>query len=345
MTFRTSVSCLVAIFCSYTALAQESSVTLTAKKDPNGKKTFQDEAIFSSTMKTNIPIMMDITSGNSGSHPAMLEFFDSALATVTSCKYQGLSGNEQAKLGKKYRLDSCTNGYVSNAVVNFNRVKLSVENGGVTTVTLSISPAVKDTVFLRMCKDPNTNSNAKRTIDRITLLLGQSSCVATDQIIRQSDTLALKYAEELPDWYEFISPGFFRTNLKLSYAEIEDLSPLVDYKHLTTLSIFPASREHFISDLSPLRGLIGLRKLFLPNQRISNLSPLSGLINLEEIDLSGNPITNINALAPLAGLSKLRNLTLDLYPELDISPLNQILTLEQLSSGFDGNKCPAKRCR
>ena len=297
MTFRTSVSCLVAIFYSYTAIAQESSITLTAKKDPNGKKNFQDEASFSSPMKTNIPIMMDITSGNSGSHPAMLEFFDSALATVTSCKYQGLSGNEQAKLGKKYRLDSCTNGYLSNAAVNFNRVKLSVENGGVTTVTLSISPAVKDTVFLRMCKDSETSEKAKYTVQQIIQSVQAIGCEDAQTKVLVSEELRL--VPYIPPYGEWELPfGIFPLAPKPVSRNIEDLSPLGDFKHLKVLILW----NNRISDVSPLASLINLEVLVLNNNLISDVRSLSGLINLQKLLLGGNQIIDFSPVKSLPRL-------------------------------------------
>ena len=297
MMFRTSVSCIAAIICSYTALAQESSVTLTAKKDPNGKKNFQDEASFLSPMKTNIPIMMDIMSGNSGSHPAMLEFFDSALATVTSCKYQGLSGNEQAKLGKKYRLDSCTNGYVSNAVVNFNRVKLSVENGGVTSVTLSISPVVKDTVFLKMCRDENGVATAKATIRYIMSRLGEKDCASAQQKIFASTSLTLK-----PDCGQ-VSPnryGVTTGNCPLD-GGISDLSPLGDFTHLKEISL----QHNQISDLMPLIKLKNLERLNLSWNKISDVTPLVQIPSLQFIFLTENQVEDFSALSALPNLHQL----------------------------------------
>ena len=85
--------------------------------------------------------------------------------------------------------------------------------------------------------------------------------------------------------------------LNLSGNEIDDLSPLNKLVNLTYLNLsgttktsYYDTREYKINDLSPLRELTGLTELYLDfHDGIKDLSPLKGLINLKRLQV-GSPV-------------------------------------------------------
>jgi Leucine-rich repeat (LRR) protein len=89
-----------------------------------------------------------------------------------------------------------------------------------------------------------------------------------------------------------------------------------------------------ISDISPIKSLIGLRKLNLSyylgqaKNKIVNLSPLQDLINLEDLDIGGNKVTD---LSPLSKLKMLKHLRIGSNPVSSLEPLSPLVNLEELS--------------
>ena len=83
-----------------------------------------------------------------------------------------------------------------------------------------------------------------------------------------------------------------------------------------------------VSDLSPIAGLINLRRLYLLNTPISDLSPLKGLINLTELHLND---TLVSDLSPIRGLTNL--VSLNIHPTLvtDLSPVAGLINLESIA--------------
>ena len=131
-----------------------------------------------------------------------------------------------------------------------------------------------------------------------------------------------------------------------------DLSPLVNLINLEELSL----EGNGVSDISPLAGLRKLRELTLTNNRIEEVRSLMGFLNLEVLSLEANGITDINSLSkatnlrelhisqnPITDLRPLSNLTQLVvlhfwhYPanptNLDLSPLANLINLEELSGG------------
>ena len=116
------------------------------------------------------------------------------------------------------------------------------------------------------------------------------------------------------------------TRLRGLSPNIQDLTGL---QFATNLEHFVMewSFEGFISDLSPLAGLIKLKALTVCGKSISDLSPLTGLINIEELVLFN---TSLSDLLPLAGLSRLASLYFNHAPVSDLSPLAGLTNLETL---------------
>ncbi len=104
------------------------------------------------------------------------------------------------------------------------------------------------------------------------------------------------------------------TSLDIYDADIQDITPLKALVNLTRLYVAGTG----VADLSPLSELENLTKLFLINNEIVDISPLSELENLSQLNLDCN---NISDLSPLSGLKNLYWLSLEQNEIVDVSPL------------------------
>ena len=91
-------------------------------------------------------------------------------------------------------------------------------------------------------------------------------------------------------------------------------------------------RGNPISDLSPLAGLVKLRRLFVWRCEVSDISPLVNLIELKYLDISENQISDIQ---PLANLTNLLGLGLHFNNITDVSPLKHLVNLEWLNIRYN----------
>ena len=82
---------------------------------------------------------------------------------------------------------------------------------------------------------------------------------------------------------------------------VTDLSPLAGLGGLRRLSL----GGNDISDVSVLSGLSNLEFLGLWNNRITDVSPLGNLTKLTQLNLSGNQLSTADALSGLTGLKEL----------------------------------------
>ena len=125
----------------------------------------------------------------------------------------------------------------------------------------------------------------------------------------------------------------FATNLKrlnLRDNQIFDLSPLAVLVLLHELGLSSNAQIEQFSDLSPLSGLINLKRLDFDSKNVSNLSPLSGLTKLEYLHFTD---TNVSDFSPLAGLINLESLGFNRTPGIsDISPLAGLVNLKFIGS-------------
>ena len=83
-----------------------------------------------------------------------------------------------------------------------------------------------------------------------------------------------------------------------------------------------------VSDLSPIAGLINLRRLSLHYNPISDLSPLQGLKNLKYLVLNH---TLVSDLSPVRSLTNLTELVLDDTLVTDLSPVAGLINLEWIA--------------
>ena len=115
----------------------------------------------------------------------------------------------------------------------------------------------------------------------------------------------------------------FATNatfLGLAGNEISDLSPIAGLIDLRRLYL----HENPVSDISPLRGLKNLTDLGFPDTLVSDLSPVSGLENLVRLGFEHTLVTDISSLRGLKNLTYLyfhNALVSDLSPVSDLTSL------------------------
>ncbi len=100
---------------------------------------------------------------------------------------------------------------------------------------------------------------------------------------------------------------------------------LTGLEYLTAIQGFSII-HHRITDLRPLAGLTGVRRLWLRGNLISDLSPLRGL-PLDHLSIRHNPVSD---LSPLAGMVELANFNCDGCQISDISALAGLTRLTYL---------------
>jgi Leucine Rich repeats (2 copies) len=121
-------------------------------------------------------------------------------------------------------------------------------------------------------------------------------------------------------------------NLTVVSVGQEGITSLEGLQHATNLkailfTVWGTERYHPLSDLSPIRNLVGLEELSIQNSSILDLTPLANLTNLHFLDISNNPITDVPVLG---NLSNLTDLTMGNVPVNDISALQHLSKLEIL---------------
>jgi len=91
----------------------------------------------------------------------------------------------------------------------------------------------------------------------------------------------------------------------------ERLAEMVASGEIPESILYLSLTDNMISDLTPLSGLVNLRRLLLSANQISDISPLSTLTDLNFLALAHNEISD---LTPLKELENLRNLTIASNP-------------------------------
>ncbi|HET6547779.1 MAG TPA: leucine-rich repeat domain-containing protein [Solirubrobacter sp.] len=114
----------------------------------------------------------------------------------------------------------------------------------------------------------------------------------------------------------------------------EPILTLEPLRHITTLRELrvvhtdPHTQPaHWFDDLEPLRDLVRLERLELPDSRVADLSPLAGLRRLRRLDVRR---TRVRDLDPLRGLPELRELDIQGAEVTDLSPLAALPALQRV---------------
>ena len=134
------------------------------------------------------------------------------------------------------------------------------------------------------------------------------------------DLTGLQFATNL----EVLILGWWRTGTGGAGNPVNDLSPIAGLINLRRLYLIGTP----VSDLSPLRGLTNLTELHLNDTPVSDILPVRGLTNLTHFSVHGTLVTD---LSPIAGLINLTNLAFSSENLSDISPLAGLINLESIS--------------
>ncbi|CAL6004960.1 leucine-rich_repeat protein [Hexamita inflata] len=108
------------------------------------------------------------------------------------------------------------------------------------------------------------------------------------------------------------------TSLNLSRCKLMDMQ---------SIDPVDVQKDQYI-DVSPLKFLVKLEKLYLNNCKLNDINMLSFLHNLNELDLSYNDITD---LTPLQTLVQLKMLKLENCNLTNIDSLDSLVNLEELN--------------
>jgi Leucine-rich repeat (LRR) protein len=158
--------------------------------------------------------------------------------------------------------------------------------------------------FMKMCNNPTP-------AQKITL-----ESIATSNLIKINEKMCKNIIRK------FIAIEI--DYLKIHDSDTQDLSPLLYFPHLTSLSLTRSK----VKDISILKHLTKLKELDLSNNPLNDLSPLKDLKYLEDLDLSSTKVTD---LIPLKNLKHLEDLNLYNTKITDLSPINNVKTLKSLS--------------
>ena len=178
-------------------------------------------------------------------------------------------------------------------------------------------------------KDPNEDPNnlTEEDLTQVTFLdlfIKELSDIEELSNLTNLEELALRYVkypkQKIPKWMKVLAKyGFIDLDKKYSI----DLSPLKNLHKLKRL-YFVTSQ---IYDIEPLEGLTNLELLYLHGCDVSDLKPVSKLRKLKELKIAFTPISN---LEPISKLENLEVLILENIAVSDIKPLNKLGNLKQL---------------
>ena len=124
----------------------------------------------------------------------------------------------------------------------------------------------------------------------------------------------------------------FATNLgelQLRANQIDDISPIGGLIDLRRLHL----HDNPVSDISPLRGLKNLVRLGFEHTLVTDISPLRSLKNLIHLHFHNALVSD---LSPVSGLTSLTHLGLDDTLVSDLSPVEGLINLEELSFSNNG---------
>jgi internalin A len=127
-------------------------------------------------------------------------------------------------------------------------------------------------------------------------------------------------ANEIPKW-----AGLRRvTKLYInSQNNLSDLTPLKDLTQLQKLYVYSTQ----VSDLTPLKDLTQLQNLYVSSTQVSDLTPLKDLTQLQQLYVSS---TQVSDLTPLKDLTQLQQLYVYSTQVSDLTPLKDLTQLQQL---------------
>jgi hypothetical protein len=155
---------------------------------------------------------------------------------------------------------------------------------------------------------------------------GQKSAIAWVEGMGGHVNFFHSFSPDERNWWEKTKEKWFGERVRdvfLWEIKVSDLSPLKELKNLEKLYLSYTK----VVDLSPLSELKNLEQLFLGDTQVSDLSPLAELKKLEMLFLGNTQLTD---LSPLVELYHLEELDLNNTQVSDLSPLAELKNLESL---------------
>jgi len=184
--------------------------------------------------------------------------------------------------------------------------------------------------FLEDCLNPSLSSEKRFTVNVIIDQLGVSGCQkAYDRLVSIS-RLNLS-ASGIID----ISPlnNLTKiTELNLSENEIENIEILSSLKNLVSLNL----SQNFIKDITPLSGLQNITILNLSDNQLDSISPLENITSLTSLDISFQDSGNIFDYSTLEVIKNLINLKIFKAIALKINNINFLIANQKIKSLYLG---------
>lgn len=114
----------------------------------------------------------------------------------------------------------------------------------------------------------------------------------------------------------------------LIHNPLESITPLAGLDSLRVLCVF----DSYISDFSALADCKLLEEIDAGKTRVTSLSAFSGISGLRRLMLRGTTLDSLDGIASISGLEAI---SLDTVRSHDLTPLNQLLLLQEASFGED----------
>lgn len=168
-------------------------------------------------------------------------------------------------------------------------------------------------LFLEIARNPNTGSEALRTVRRLKQLAAswvrKDAATLSDEeaySILESKTLVVLWPD--PEQFE----------------QVSDLSPLAGFTQISELLLY----RNRVESLEPLSGLVGMRKLNLQSNLVRTLAPLRSLSLIQELVVYDNPLEDFQALSDLPSLRKIEISSDQAVAFGSVGALNQVQRLK-----------------
>ena len=193
-----------------------------------------------------------------------------------------------------------------------------------------------------IAEESNDNVSDETASVELEVIVEESNDNVSDETASVEGRDAIIWKAKYEEWVKYPS----------RYGGVEVLEQINNAKNQQTSSLNLSNSN--ISDISPLAGLVNLKKLELKHNNIADLSPLASLTELTSLDLYDNNISDLTALSELRNLVILRlpknnivNITslheMEKLTELilwdnnisDLSPISNLIGLRELHLGYN----------
>lgn len=191
-----------------------------------------------------------------------------------------------------------------------------------------ISFKTYSSTYLKICENPNSAKNSKKTVDVLKGLVDDTTCSGSYKKLMKLKQIIIinQYLKDYTPLESFVNLNeliiannfFYKINCSAYYHTNKiDFSFIKKLKNLRSLEL----RSVGLKNTSVLKNMISLRKLELACNEIENIDDLLNLKNLLELNLGQNKLTNINGIE---NLNKLLTLVIRRNSIEDVSVLSKL---------------------